>query len=137
MKHFSSRGPAFAAFMLLGLTASTLLSGCWEKDKEHDCHAPTGGTCSIAATVVDLSKTTGCGLALHLADSTYVVPTGATWTNFHATVGEHVLVGYSTGKHGKHEDNDDDDQNSCAAGPTVQLGCISANPTATTTATAK
>ena len=130
MKHFSSRKPAFAAFALLGLTASTLLSGCWEKDKEHNCGAPTGGTCSVAATVVDLSKTTGCGLTLHLADSSYVVPTGSTWTNFHATVGEKVLVGYTV----KKNDGDADDVNTCPAGASVELGCISVNTATVTTA---
>ena len=131
MKRFSSRGVALAALPLLSLAASTLLTGCFDKEDKGGCH-PTGGTCSVAATVVDLSKTTGCGLALHLADSSYVVPTGTTWANFHATVGEKVLVGYSTGKHGGHTDNDADDQNSCAAGPIVQLGCISVNSTPTT-----
>ena len=124
MKHFSSRGTAFAAFSLLGLSASTLLTGCFEKGEKGSC-SPTGGTCSTAVTVVDLSKTTGCGLALHLADSTYVVPTGQTWTNFHAKAGDKLLVGYTATKKCSAPA-------ACAAGPLVELGCISLN-TATTT----
>ena len=132
MKRFSSRGVAFATLTLFSLGASTLLTGCFEKDgKEEGGCSPKGGTCSTAAVVVDLSKTTGCGLVLHLSDSTYVVPTGSTWTNFHATAGEKVLVGYTV----KKNDGDADDVNSCSAGPLVELGCISVNTTTTTTST--
>lgn len=130
MKRFSSRRAALATLTLFGLGASTLLTGCFEKDgKDGSGCSPQGGTCTTAATVVDLSKTTGCGLALHLADSTYVVPTGSTWTNFNAKAGEKVLVGYTV----KKNDGDAADVNSCTAGPLVELGCISASTTATTT----
>lgn len=126
MTRFTTSRPALAVLTLLGLGASTLLTGCWEKDGKGDCQAPTGGTCSIAARVVDLSKTTGCGLALHLADSSYVVPTGSLWTDFHATAGQYVLVGYT---------KKTACQTTCKAGPLVELGCISVNPTPTTTTT--
>lgn len=127
MKRFSSCGVAFATLSLLG--ASTILTSCFDKGDEGEkggC-SPKGGTCNTAVTVVDLSKTTGCGLALHLADSTYVIPTGRTWTNFHATAGEKVLVGYTL----KKNDGDADDVNSCPAGPLVDLGCISVSTTTT------
>ncbi|MGI4863327.1 MAG: hypothetical protein ACRYFZ_05340 [Janthinobacterium lividum] len=120
MKNFITR-PAFATLALFSLSASTLLSGCWEKDKQ-SC-TPKGSTCDTAAKVVDLSATTGCGLALHLADSTYVVPTGDTWTNFHAKAGDKVRIGYTVKKNSP---------NTCTAGPLVELGCISANTTTTT-----
>ncbi len=55
MKQFTSRGPAFVACTLLGLSASTLLTGCFDKKDKEGCN-PTGGTCSIAATVVDLGQ---------------------------------------------------------------------------------
>jgi len=127
MKNLFARGLHALPFTVLSLSASLLLSGCWEKDKEGSC-SPKGGTCNTAAVVVDLSKTTGCGLALHLADSTYVIPTGANWVNFHAKAGDKVLVGYTT----EDNDGDADDQNSCSAGPLVKLGCISVNTTTTT-----
>ncbi|WP_324680341.1 hypothetical protein [Hymenobacter sp. GOD-10R] len=123
MKRFSSRGIAFTMLTLFSLGASTLLTGCFEKEDSESC-SPKGGTCDTAATVVDLSTTTGCGLALRLADSTYVVPTGSTWTNFNAKAGDKLLVGYTTKKHRG-------TQNSCAAGPLVELGCISADTTST------
>lgn len=130
MKRFTLRGPAFAALTLLGLGASTLLTGCFDKeDRDGGCNSPKGGTCTTAATVVDLSATTGCGLALQLADGTYVVPAGRTWTDFHATVGQHLLVGYTV----KKNDADADDQNACPAGALVELGCISVSTTTTTT----
>lgn len=91
----------------------------------------------MAATVVNLSQTTSCGLALHLADSSYVVPTGATWANFHATAGEQVLVGYASERRGHSVSKRCGVRDSCSAGPLVELGCISANPTATMTTTAK
>jgi hypothetical protein len=121
MKHFSSRSVAFGALTLLGMG---LLTSCFDKGDKDGC-SPKGGTCTTAATVVDLSTTTGCGLALQLADNTYVIPTGSTWTNFHATAGEKVLVGYTL----KRNDGDADDVSSCTAGPLVQLGCISVNTT--------
>lgn len=134
MKRFASRGVAFAALTLVGLSASTLLTGCFEKDGESDgdCASPKGSTCGTAATVVDLSATTGCGLVLQLADNTYVVPTGATWTSYSAKAGDKVLVGYSV-KNKKRGAS----QTTCSAGPLVELGCISADTTATATATAK
>lgn len=107
-----------------------MLTSCFDKGDRGSC-SPKGGTCATAATVVDLSKTTGCGLALHLADSTYVIPAGSTWTNFHATAGEKVLVGYTL----KKNDGDADDVSSCLAGPLVELGCISVSTTTTTTTT--
>lgn len=123
---------ALATLTLFSLGASTLLTGCFEKDgKEGGC-SPKGGTCSTTAVVVDLSKTTGCDLVLHLADSTYVVPTGSTWTNFHAKAGDKVLVGYVVKKNDGDAEDDTDDQNSCSAGPAVELGCISVNTTTTT-----
>lgn len=129
MKRFSSRGAAFATLTLLSLGTGTLLTGCFEKDDKSSGCSPAGGTCNTAVTVVDLSKTTGCGLALHLADSTYVVPTGAAWTNFHAKAGDKLLVGYTVKKSAT-------SQQTCAAGPLVELGCISANTTAATTTSA-
>ncbi|WP_223649447.1 hypothetical protein [Hymenobacter psoromatis] len=136
MKRFSSRGVALAALPLLSLAASTLLTGCFDKEDKKSC-TPQGGTCATAATVVDLSKTTGCGLVLHLADSSYVVPTGTTWANFHATAGEKVLVGYAGERGGHAIGKKCGVRDSCSAGPLVELGCISVNPTATTTTTAK
>ena len=133
MKRFFSRGAAFGALTLLGLGASTLLTSCFDKEDKQRC-TPSGGTCSTAATVVDLSQTTGCGLVLHLADSTYVVPTGATWTNFHAKAGDKVLVGYTTARSKRGNCGSDSTRTRCAAGPLVELGCISTN-TATTTTT--
>lgn len=128
MKRFSSHGVAFAALTLAGLSASPLLTSCFEKDGDSDGSCtPKGGTCGTAATVVDLSAATGCGLALQLADSTYVVPTGSTWANYAAKAGDKVLVGYSAKKRGA-------SQNACPAGPLVELGCISADTTTTTTA---
>lgn len=122
MKRFFSRSLAYATFTLLGLGASTMLTGCFEKDGEEGC-SPKGGTCDTAVTVVDLSATTGCGLVLRLADSTYVVPTGSTWTNYAAKAGDKLLVGYSNKKRG-------DNSGTCAAGPLVELGCISADTSA-------
>ncbi len=131
MKRFSSRSAAFATLTILGLGASTVLTGCFEKgDKSSDC-TPKGGTCSTAAVVVDLSKKTGCGLVLHLADSTYLVPTGTNWTNFHPKAGDKVLVGFSIVK--KHNCSTDSTKAGCSAGPLVELGCISVNTTTTTT----
>jgi len=126
MKRFSSRGFVFATLTLFSLSASTLLTGCFdkEKDKDGDCNGPKGSVCNTAVTVVDLSATTGCGLALQLADGTYLVPTGSTWTDFHATTGQKLLVGYRTEKN----DGDADDQSSCTAGPTAKVGCVSVNP---------
>ena len=128
MKRFSSRGFVFATLTLFSLSASTLLTGCFdkEKDKDGDCNGPKGSVCNTAVTVVDLSATTGCGLALQLADGTYLVPTGSTWTDFHATAGQKLLVGYRSEKN----DGDDDDKSSCSAGPTAKLGCVSVNTAA-------
>ena len=127
MKRFSSRRVAFGILALLGMGASTLLTSCFDKGDKGGC-SPRGGTCTTAATVVDLSTSTGCGLALQLADNTYLIPTGSTWTNFHATAGEKVLVGYTP----KKNDGDADDVNTCPAGPLVKLGCISVSTTTTT-----
>ncbi|QKG51923.1 hypothetical protein [Hymenobacter sp. BRD67] len=131
MNMFSARRAAFATLTLFTVGASTLLTGCFEKDGQKGSCSPKGGTCDTAAVVVDLSKTTGCGLVLHLSDSTYVIPTGPNWTNFHAKAGEKVLVGYTI----KRNDGDADDVNTCSAGPLVELGCISVNTTTTTTST--
>ena len=122
MKRITSRRIVFAALTLVGLSASTVLTGCFEKDDKGSCGNPKGGTCNTAVTVVDLSKTTGCGLALHLADSTYLVPTGENWTNYHAKTGDKLLVGYSVKRNAPA---------ACPAGPFVELGCISANTTTT------
>ena len=56
---------------------------------------------------------------------TYVVPTGSTWTDFHATAGQKLLVGYSMEKN---DDDDDDDKNACTAGLAAKLGCVSVDP---------
>ena len=77
--------------------------------------------------MVDLNTTTDCSLALQLTDDTYVVPTSATWANFHATVDEKVLVGYAL----KKNDHDADNQNVSPAGPLAKIGCISVNLTPT------
>jgi len=122
MKSFSSRRLAFATLTLVSLGASTLLTSCFDKDKEGEGCTPKGSTCDTAATVVDLSATTGCGLALQLADNTYVVPTGETWTNYTAKAGDKVLIGYTTKKKANA---------TCPAGPVVELGCISADTTST------
>lgn len=126
MKRFSSRGFIFATLTVFSLGASTLLTGCFdkEKDKDEDCNGPKGGVCNTTVTVVDLSATTGCGLVLKLADGTYVIPTGSTWTDFHATAGQKLLVGYNV----KKDDGDDDDKHSCTAGPAAKVGCVSVNP---------
>jgi len=132
MKRKTPRSFTLTALALCGLGASVALTGCWEKEGGRgDCTAPNGSACTTAATVVDLSATTGCGLALRLADGTYVVPTGSTWTNFHATVGQQVLVGYPTNSKGKNCAGGP--QKTCSAGPTAELGCISivATPSAT------
>ena len=129
MKRFPSQRRFSTALTILALSAGTLLTGCLElgsKDDKDGC-SPKGGTCDTAATVVDLSATTGCGLALQLADSTYVIPTGATWTNYAAKAGDKVLVGYSVKKRGA-------SQSTCTAGPVVELGCISVNTPAPVTA---
>jgi len=131
MKRFSSRRAAFATLTLLGLGASTALTGCFEKGEKGSGCTPKGSTCATAAVVVDLSKKTGCGLVLHLADSTYLVPTGATWTNFHPKAGDKVLVGFTAVK--KHNCGTDSTKAGCSAGPLVELGCISTNTTTTTT----
>ncbi len=123
MKLFSSRSAAFATLTILGLGTSTLLTGCFDKGDKTSC-TPTGGTCDTAAVVVDLSKTTGCGLALHLADSTYVIPTGSTWANFAPVVGQKVTVGYTV--------KSKQTGNTCPAGKLVELGCITlVTPTTT------
>ena len=77
--------------------------------------------------MADLNTTTGCSLALQLNDDTYVVPTGATWTNFHTTVDEKVLVACAL----KKNDHDADDQNVGPAGPLAKIVCISVNLTPT------
>lgn len=122
MNRFTVRGRVFAAIALLGLSAGTLLTSC---EKEHE--GPDGSVCSIAATVVEKA---GTGLVLQLANGSYVVPTGANWTNFQAKAGDAVTVGYETeGKCGS-------SKNSSANGQTVELGCITAvTPTTTTTST--
>lgn len=122
MKRIPSTILAPKALALLGLGATALLGGCFEK--EGSC-TPKGGTCNTAAVVVDLSKTTGCGLALHLADSTYVIPTGATWTNFAPVVGQKVTIGYSV--------KAKQTGNTCPAGKLVELGCITLVTTTKTT----
>ena len=124
MKNLFAHGLKTLPFALLLLSASVSLSGCWEKDKDGSC-TPKGGTCNTAAVVVDLSKTTGCGLALHLADSTYVIPAGATWTNFAPVVGQKVTIGYTV--------KANQAGNTCPAGKLVELGCITLRTTTTTT----
>ena len=126
MKNFITRRSVFAPLALLSIGSLTL-SGCFEKDHEGDCNGPTGSTCDTAATVVDLSATTGCGLALQLADSTYLIPTGRTWTNFQPAAGQKVTIGY----HVEKNDGDEDDQTTCPAGTAVELGCITLVPKAT------
>lgn len=116
MKRFTSRGVAYATLTLLSLSASTLLTGCFEKDGEK----PTGGTCDTAVTVVSQNG----ALVLQKADNTFVVPTGANWTNFNAKAGDKLLVGYSTKK---------DCGTKTTTGSAVELGCISLNTTTTTT----
>lgn len=123
MKNLFARGLYALPFTVLSLSASLLLSGCWEKDKEGSC-TPKGATCNTAAVVVDLSKTTGCGLALHLADSTYVIPTGANWVNFLPKTGQKVTIGYTV--------KSNQTGNTCAAGKLVELGCITLTTTTTT-----
>ena len=120
MQYFNSRRFTLVALAVFGLGASTLLTGCWEKD-DNGCRGPKGSVCNTAVTVVDLSARGGCGLALRLADGSYVVPTGSSWLDFHAKAGDRLLVGYPT----KH---DDDDRSDCPAGPAVKLGCVSLNP---------
>jgi len=132
MKKSFTRGSHGLPLALLALGATLSLSGCWEKDKDGSC-APKGATCNTAAVVVDLSKTTGCGLALHLADSTYVIPTGSTWTNFLPKAGQKVTVGIvpaHAGKGGKCAGSTT--SAACPAGKLVELGCITlVSPTTT------
>ncbi|GAB3585358.1 hypothetical protein [Hymenobacter daeguensis] len=123
MNRITVRGRVFAAIALLGLSASPLLSSC----QKHESEGPDASVCAIAATVVEQA---GTGLVLQLANGSYVVPTGTTWTNFNATAGQTVTVGYSTGK-GKCGSG-----STAANGQTVELGCITAvTPTTTTTTT--
>ena len=126
MKNVIVRGSTLATLTLLLGVGSVTLSGCFEKDGDgvQACGTPQGGTCDTAATVVDLSATTGCGLALQLADSTYLIPTGSTWTDFHPTTGQKVTVGYSVEKRAS-------SQNTCPAGKLVKLGCITLVASAT------
>ncbi len=125
MNHFFARSRAVAALALLGLGATTLLTGCFDHDKEgrDGCHHPKNSVCNTAVTVVDKSATTGCGLMLQLADGTLVVPTGRAWEAFHATAGQKLTVGYSI----KKDDGDADDRNNCPAGPLAAVGCVTLN----------
>lgn len=129
MKRYSSRFAAVAAISLFSLGASTLLTGCWEKDHDSD---PKGSVCNTSVTVVDLSATTG-GLGLQLANGTYVVPTGSAWTDFHAMAGQKLLIGYTSAKKGSCSSSG---SRNIASGTAVTLGCISVDPAATTTNTA-
>ncbi len=123
MKNLFSSGFRFATLALLGLGLSTSLSGCFDKDHDHD--GPKGSVCNTAATVVTQDGSTA--LALRLADGSLLVPTGALWTDFHAKAGEKVLVGLrQAGKSGHgscHKDDDDDDDDARDG----NMGCISVN----------
>ncbi len=120
MKNLFVRGRSFAALTALAFGASTLLTGCFDKE---DNANPKGSTCNTAATVVDQSGT----LVLQLADGSTVVPTGSTWTEFKATAGETVTVGYYSGKGGCSS------HPSSSADKSVTVGCITATTPATTT----
>lgn len=121
MTNVNAYGRPFAFLAVLGLTAGTLLAGCCDKHK--DDNSPDSSVCATAATVVNQA---GVGLVLQLANGSYVVPSGELWTNFKATAGEAVTVGYSS-KKGEHCGS-----GSSSNGQTVVLGCITAATTDTT-----
>ena len=119
MKNLFARGRSFATLTALAFGASTLLTGCFDKE---DNANPKGSTCNTAATVVSQNGT----LVLQLADGSTVVPTGSTWTEFKATAGETVTVGYYSGKGGC--------SHSSSADKSVTVGCITATTPTTTAA---
>ena len=54
MNSFFARSRAVVALALLGLGATTLLTGCFDHDKEgrDGCHNPKNSVCNTAVTVV-------------------------------------------------------------------------------------
>lgn len=102
----------FATLTVLALSASTLLTGCFEKEERN---TPDNSVCNTAATVV----TTAAGtLALQLANGTVLTPGGASWTAFTATAGQKLSIGYYVKK--------GDCGSSKTAASVAEIGCITA-----------
>jgi hypothetical protein len=102
----------FVLLTVLGLSGSTLLTGCFEKEESA---TPDNSVCNTAATVV----TTATGaLALQLADGTTLTPSGTNWTAFSATAGQKLTIGYYTKK--------GDCGGNKNTGSTAEIGCITA-----------
>ena len=109
----------FITLTVLGLSASTLLTGCFEKE---DRNTPDNSVCNTAATVV--TRATGV-LALQLADGTTLTPSGANWRAFNATAGQKLTIGYYTKK--------GDCGSNKTTTPTAEIGCITAVASTTPT----
>lgn len=120
MKSFATRGRLFATLAVLSLAGSTLLTGCFEKDKES---TPDNSVCNTAATVV--TSASGA-LTLKLADGTILTPSGTNWTAFNATAGQKLTIGYYTQK-------GDCGGSKSAAAATAVIGCITAVTNSATT----
>lgn len=120
MKNFAVRGRSFAFLTVLGLSASTLLTGCFDKEESS---TPDNSVCNTAATVV---TTTSGALALQLADGTTLTPSGTNWTSFNATAGQKLTIGYYTKKA-------DCGSSKTTTTSTAEIGCITAVTDATTT----
>ena len=112
------RGRLFASLTVLSFGASTLLTGCFEKEEKAN---PSNSVCNTAATVVSTAN----GLALQLANGTILTPSGASWASFAATAGEQVTIGYYTPK--------GNCGSSKSATPVAEIGCITAVATAPAT----
>jgi hypothetical protein len=119
MKNLAVRGRMFVTLTVLGLSASTMLTGCFEKEERA---TPDNSVCNTTATVV--TSATGA-LALQLADGTTVTPSGTSWTSFNATAGQQLTIGYYTKNAGCGSSRN--------AGSTAEIGCITAVATTTTT----
>ena len=112
MKNLAVRGRMFVTLTVLGLSASTLLTGCFEKEERA---TPDNSVCNTAVTVV---KSATGALALQLANGTTLAPGGTSWTSFKATAGQKLSIGYYTKKGGCGSA-----QNTA---PTAEIGCITA-----------
>ena len=123
MKNLANRARMFATLTVLGLSASTMLTGCFEKEEST---TPDNSVCNTAATVV----TTAAGtLALQLANGTTLTPSGTSWTSFGATAGQQVTIGYYTKK------ADCGSSKTASSTSTAEIGCITAVTTTTTPTT--
>lgn len=121
MNNLAIRGRMFATLTVLGLSASTMLTGCFEKEEST---TPDNSVCNTAATVV--ASATGA-LALQLANGTTLTPSGTSWTSFNATAGQKLTIGYYTKKAGCGSTK--------SAGSTAEIGCITAVADTTKTST--